>query len=72
MNETWLCTKCHSRNNIDRANCGFCSAPKPEVNQNTNESIEANKLSQAIHIAVDKMNHMQRLRVWRWLEDNII
>lgn len=72
---TWQCNKCRTNNRQTNTQCSWCNAPKPPPEEDgriVNAEAAEVKLTQSLHNAIEKMNHKTQLRVWRWLEDNII
>ena len=71
----WLCEKCHSNNELSKTRCGFCGNPQPNVSTTTQENQDAEvetKLLQQLHSHIEKMTPLQRRKLYRWLEDNIL
>jgi len=71
----WKCMKCKCTNRYDISRCSFCVEPRPADDQlqakKDAQSTET-KLETTIHNEVSKMSHNARVRLYRWMEDNII
>lgn len=71
---TWLCSKCHTKIRNDRAVCSWCGQPRPAPNQAEKEKEDHKNhfLEASIVKAVSKLNYQGKVRLWRWMEDNLI
>ncbi len=74
MNGKWLCEKCHSNNETGKTRCGFCGAPQPLIPVNGVES-EAEReatLTQQLHNIIEKLSSLQKKKLYRYFEDNVL
>ena len=76
-NNSWLCTKCNTRNARHVKRCSFCSNPRPTDEQiKVIEQVIADKTEgktkQDVHNAIEKLTPPQCMRLWRWMEDNLL
>lgn len=76
MNTRWLCNKCYSWNSSSKTRCAFCSAPKPVQDEQKEtpipESVAEDNLTQQLHNIVEKLSPLQKKKLYRWFEDNIL
>ena len=76
MNTKWLCNKCHSWNGGDKTRCSFCSEPRPvqdaQSEMTAPEAVADDKLTQQLHNIVEKLTPIQKKKLYRWLEDNVL
>jgi hypothetical protein len=74
MNGKWLCPKCHSKNEMGKNRCGYCGAPQPLIPASDIES-EADKeakLTQQLHNIIEKLTMLQKKKLYRYFEDNVL
>ena len=69
--ERWKCNKCQSFNSGTVNRCSFCNTPKTNINENVINDNDI-KLLNTIHNLVEKMTPIQRRKLYRWMEDNIL
>lgn len=69
---SWLCKKCNTWIDIERPKCSFCGAAREAAIAEASPNPEDVKLTRALHDAIERMNYGQKVKTWRWLEDNII
>ena len=70
----WLCPKCGCKVESDKSRCAFCSTPKPinESNMTDVEAVENDKFTQRLHAVVEKLTPLQKKKLWRYFEDNVL
>lgn len=78
MNPSWYCPKCKTYNATNANRCAFCATPKP-ANPMNREQVEADKanstndqVTRDLHVAIDRLPYQAKIRIWRWMEDNIL
>ena len=72
---TWKCIKCGIKSDEQHTNCSFCGAPKPvagATREVKEQESNDNKLRRSIQRAVANMDYHRLMRLWRWMEDNIL
>lgn len=73
MSYKWLCNGCHTTNPDEKPRCGFCGKEKPrQFDLNAAEAVEDDKLGNQLHSIIEKLTPLQRKKLYRYLEDNIL
>ena len=73
MNGKWMCLKCHSWNEEDKTRCSFCSAAKPfELKKEESQTATDDKLKQHLHNIVETLSPLQKTKLMRYFEDNVL
>lgn len=74
MNGRWKCVKCNSLVSGEKNRCSFCSAPQPAdiPSPQIVEAQEADKLAKLLHGIVDKLTPLQKRKLHRYFEDNVL
>jgi len=71
--DKWHCTGCNTWNESRITRCSFCSKPKPIQDSSVDvPSQDEGRVTQSLHTAIENMSYGQKVKTWRWLEDNII
>ena len=70
----WFCPKCKTWNENEKTRCSWCSAPQPANTAQVTESANSEdiKITQLLHNTIEKLNYRSKVKLWRWLEDNLI
>jgi hypothetical protein len=70
----WKCIKCGIGNDTNITRCSFCSEPQPPKGAREKKEVSHNedKTRMSLHAIIEKLHHKQRVRLFRWMEDNIL
>lgn len=71
----WLCPKCKTKSSTHFQRCSWCGSPKPPEENIAEKQIKDQQesfLNKSIQKALNRMTHQQKVRMWRWMEDNVI
>ena len=74
---SWRCDKCNCLNADDKPRCPFCSNPKPvSVLKPENKEVVADAsmdiLTQRLHVIIEKLTPLQKNKLYRYFEDNVL
>jgi hypothetical protein len=69
---SWKC-QCQVNNADNITRCAMCGKPR-EIGEmkETDATKTIENLTRALHNAIERLSPDQKMRVWRWLENNII
>ena len=75
MDTRWICTKCSSWNTGTVSRCSFCSEPRPAPVGEAAETptdVKLDGMTQRLHNIVEKLTPLQKQKLFRWFEDNVL
>jgi|LakMenEpi03Aug12_release.lakeMendotaPanAssembly.Ray.scaffolds.fasta_scaffold3098089_1 hypothetical protein len=70
----WRCPKCSYLVDDDRSTCAYCNCSKPVVESTTTdvEAVAMDKLTQRLHNIVEGLKPLQKQKLYRYFEDNVL
>ena len=68
----WKCPKCNTLNQPQVTRCSWCSAQMPKEGEPSGGNNKNARITQLLHQSIEKMSYPQKVKAWKWLEDNII
>lgn len=70
----WRCPKCSCLVDNDKPRCAFCSTTKPVTESGITdvEAVENDKFTQRLHAIVEKLTPLQKKKLYRYFEDNVL
>ena len=73
MSDKWRCSKCSCLVDSDKNRCSFCSNPKPVLENNGIPVMsEEDKLTQKLHNIIETLKPLQKTKLYRYFEDNVL